>query len=159
MGANAALAYAGSGRTVDAVVAIAPGHIADLWREHPLISASVRKARDMIAEGRGDARANFDYIDQGTRLSVRTSAAIFLSYWDPDGLGAMPRSAAAIATPTPLLWVVGGADRISSLGPGYAFERAPPHSRSRYVEVAGGRYDTPDVAREEIGRWCSELLA
>jgi len=158
-GANAALAYAGSGREVDAVLAIAPGHLPDLWRDHPRISVSLQRAREMIAAGRGDASASFDDINQGQSRTIRTTARIYLSYFDPDGLGSMPRSAAAIPRPLPVLWIIGSNDRLASRGADYAFAKAPAHPKSVYIEVSGDHLDTPDIGRDEILKWTLAALA
>lgn len=158
-GANAALAFAGSGRKVDAVLAIAPGHVPDLWRDHPRISASVRRAREMIAAGRAEASASFDDINQGQDRTVRTSARNYLSFFDPDGLGSMPRSAAAIPAPLPMLWIIGGNDRLARRGSVYAYDKAPAHPKSVYSEVSGGHLDTADIGRDEILKWTLAALA
>lgn len=158
-GANAALAFAGSGRKVDAVLAIAPGHVPDRWRDHPRISASVQRAREMIAAGQGDTRAGFDDLNQGQTRTVRTTARIYLSFFDPEGLGSMPKSAASIPAPVPLLWIIGRNDRLAASGPAYAFDKAPRHPKSQYSEVSGGHLDTADIGRDEIVRWTLDALA
>jgi pimeloyl-ACP methyl ester carboxylesterase len=158
-GANAALAFAGSGRKADAVLAIAPGHVPDRWRDHPRISASVQRAREMIAAGQGDTRAGFDDLNQGQTRTVRTSARNYLSFFDPDGLGSMPKSAASIPAPVPLLWIIGSNDRLAASGPAYAFDKAPKHPKSQYSEVSGSHLDTADIGRDEIVRWTLDALA
>src|SRR5512137_1159663 len=86
-GANASIAYAASGRDVDGVIAIAPGHCPDL----DSFGASVAKARQMIAKGKGEETASFDDNPQGQSRTISTTAKIYLSFFDPDGLGVMPK--------------------------------------------------------------------
>ena len=86
-GANASIAYAASGREVDGVIAIAPGHCPDLDN----FGASVAKARQMIAKGKAEETASFDDNPQGQHRTISTTAKIYLSFFDPDGLGPCQR--------------------------------------------------------------------
>jgi hypothetical protein len=84
----------------------------------------------MVVAGRGDERASF--IDMNIRgsFSVNTTAAIYLSFFDPTGPANMLDNTSRLRAP--LLWVGGTADR-SQTGPGYAFSRAPANPLNRYV--------------------------
>jgi pimeloyl-ACP methyl ester carboxylesterase len=157
MGANAAIAYAGSGKEVDAVMALAPGHVPDLAGFQNQIVSSVAKARKMIADGEADSKAWFDDFNQGRASTVRTTARIYLSYFDPDGMAAMPKTAAAIAKPVPFLWVIGSNDRLINRGEDYVYNKVPRHESSRYLVVNGGHLDTPGIAARQISDWLASL--
>jgi len=152
-GANASIAYAASGREVDGVIAIAPGHCPDLDN----FGASVAKARQMIAKGKAEETASFDDNPQGQHRTIRTTAKIYLSFFDPDGLGVMPKSAAAIPKPVPFLWVVGTHDRIYRYGENYVFNKVPKHTRNRYLVVNADHANTPVVAASQIVEWIMSL--
>ena len=152
-GANASIAYAASEREVDGVIAIAPGHAPDLQN----FGASVAKARQMIANGKAEETASFDDKSQGRDRTISTTAKIYLSYFDPDGMGDMPKSAAAIPKPVPFLWVVGTHDRIYRYGEDYVFNKVPKHPRNTYLVVNADHRDTPEVAAAQIVEWIISL--
>lgn len=152
-GANASIAYASSGREIDAVMAIAPGHAPDLQN----FSASVAKARKMIAKGKAEEIASFVDNNQGKDKSISTTAKIYLSYFDPEGLGVMPMSAAAIPNPVPFLWVVGKNDLLYPKGKGYVFNKVPNHPRNTYLVVNADHSNTPVVAASQIIEWIMSL--
>jgi len=153
-GANGSIAYAASGREVDGVMAIAPGHCPDLQN----FGASVAKARQMIAKGKAEETASFDDISQGQNRTISTSAKIYLSFFDPDGLGVMPKSAAAIPKPVPFLWVIGTHDYLLyRYGENYVFNKVPKHPSNRYLVVNANHNDTPKVAASQIVEWIMSL--
>ena len=102
-------------------------------------------------------RASFEDLNQGKTATISTTPHIYMSYFDPEGLGAMPRSAAAIKTPTPLLWVIGTSDSLHSAGPEYAFGRAPAHAKSKYLVVESDHVGTPRVAAADTASWIESL--
>jgi len=156
-GANAAIAYAGSGRNLDGVMALAPGHVPDLDGFQRMVSSSVKKAKEMIAEGKGDSKASFDDLNQGRTKSIRTTAKAYFSFFDPDGLAAMPKSAAAIPHPVPFLWVIGTRDGLHSQGEEYVFGKAPKHPGSKYLIVRSDHINTPTDAAPQIIEWITSL--
>jgi pimeloyl-ACP methyl ester carboxylesterase len=156
-GANAALAYAGSGRDIDAVIAIAPGHTPDQGRFRAAVAASVEKARKLIAGGKGDEISYFEDRNQGRTKSVRTTPKNYLSYFDPEGLGAMPKSAATIRKPTPFFWIVENQSPLVEAGEDYAFNRAPKHPNSKYLVLTSDHLDAPSTASSQIVEWLLSL--
>jgi pimeloyl-ACP methyl ester carboxylesterase len=152
-GANASIAYAASGREVDGVIAIAPGHCPDLQK----FGASVAKARKMIAKGKAEETASFDDNNQGKNRTISTTAKIYLSFFDPDGLGVMPKSAAAIPKPVPFLWVIGTHDHLYRHGENYVFNKVPKHPRNSYLVVNADHSGTPKVAASQIVDWIMSL--
>lgn len=156
-GANAAIAYAGSRREVDGVMALAPGHVPDLSGFQSRVSGSVKKANEMIAEGKGDSKASFDDFNQGQTKSIRTTAKAYFSFFDPEGMAAMPKSAAAIPHPVPFLWVIGTQDRLLGQGEDYVFSKAPKHPGSKYLIVQSDHLNTPTVAATQIVEWLMSL--
>jgi len=156
LGANAALYYA-TRRTVDGVLALAPGRVPEGQTFQKNHSASLELAKSMVRAGKGDERASFDDTNQGRRFIVQTTPKIYLSYMDPEGPAVMPQSAASMKPGTPLLWVVGTYDGMYNRGPSYAFEKAPPHPQSKYVVIKSDHLNTPRDATSEIIAWLRAL--
>ena len=156
-GANAAIAYAGSRGTVDGVMALGPGHRPDSRKFQQTISGSLEKARQMFASGHGDDKAWFKDQNQGQIKSINTTALIYLSYFDPEGLASMPNSAAKFKTPIPLLMVVGRNDPVFEMGEDYIFNKAPKHPQSKYIVVESDHMNTPSASITPIVQWLSSL--
>jgi hypothetical protein len=108
----------------------------------------------MVAAGHGDERASFTDLNIHGPFSVNTTAAIYLSFFDPTGPANMLDNVSRLREP--LLWVAGNADR-SQPGPGYAFSRAPANPLNRYVTVSADHLGTPTAAREAVLTWLKEL--
>lgn len=157
MGANAALAHAGSGRRSDGVVALAPGHVPEVEAWRSAMGPSLKRAREMIAAGQGEEKAWFLDINQGQRREVRTTARSYLSYFDPEGLGAMPLSAAAIQPARALFMAVGQSDRMAAFAEQNIFARAPAHAKSRYVSMAGDHMNIVRLIADPLVDWLKQL--
>jgi len=157
LGGNAALAYAARYPGAAGVLCLAAAHTPDIGRQLEVSAASVVKARELVAAGKGDTRTYFTDLNMGKAFEMVISAADYLSYYDPEGPAVMPRSAALLKPPVPILWIAGARDPLSRPGPGYAFERAPAHPLSRYVVVDADHLDTPEAAKALVLDWLKEL--
>ena len=155
-GANAAMAYMAQVGDADAVLALAPGHSPAVMYQRGIGKDAVDKARELVRTGQGGEKLSMDDLNQGQRKSVRMTAETLLSYFDPEGLGHMPATAAAFKKPVPFLWVVGTGDPIYRAGEDFAFRRAPEHPASRYLEYQGGHGDF-EVATEPVLAWLKAL--
>jgi pimeloyl-ACP methyl ester carboxylesterase len=156
LGANAALGYAASRPRVDGIIALAAAHNPELPVFARRVGSDVRRARALVAAGKGKEKQAFSDLNQGQILEVTATAEVYLSWLDPDGPAVMPRSAASIKTPIPLLFVVGSADR-SAPAKDYIFDKAPAHPRSRFVTVAADHFTLPTAAIEEVVTWLAAL--
>lgn len=155
-GANAAIGYAARRGGLAAVVALAPGHVPERPFFAQRVAPSVAKAKQLIADGKGDAAGNFSDQNQGKTFDVRATAKVYLSYFDPGGPAPMPKNAAAMK-PVAFLWVIGRDDPLHSAGPDYAYNRATKHPKSKYLEVNARHENTPDVAKGEVVAWLKTL--
>jgi dienelactone hydrolase len=156
LGANVALSY-GATRKVDAIAALAPGHRPEAKAAMEQFASSVEKARRMIEEGKGDKLAVFDDSNQGKVLIARTTAAIYLSWFDPEGKAVMRRSAAELRPGTALLWVIGTRDPLFAGGSAYAFDRAPGQPHNAYVVIEADHAGTPAKAADRVVEWIRGL--
>jgi pimeloyl-ACP methyl ester carboxylesterase len=149
LGANGALGY-GARHKVKGVIALAPGHTPELRAALPRIAESLDRARRLIAERRGDARATFADFNGDLAINVTTTASIYLSFFAPDSPAVMPVNAARLAAP--LLLVAGTADPFQR-GPDYIFARAPAHPLNRYVTVSAGHFATSAASADTVVGW------
>ena len=150
LGANAAIGYGARRPGLLGIVAISPGHEPDL-NTNPQVLDGVARAKAMIASGRGNDSDTFVDMNQGETRTVRVTAAIYLSYWDPKGPAVMPANAARLSAP--FLWVVGTEDRIYARGAAYVFDKAPPNPLSRYLPVAGGHRTVIQSIGPQVVAW------
>jgi pimeloyl-ACP methyl ester carboxylesterase len=155
VGGLAALAFGARREGLAGIVALAasgsPEHAVRLY---PQIAQSVAEAQAMVASGRGDDRASFTDANIRGPFSINTTAAIYLSFYDPTGPANIPDNTSRLRAP--LLWVAGTLDR-SQAGPGYAFSRAPANPQNRYVTVDSDHLGTPAASREAVLVWLSGL--
>ena len=157
MGANAALAYMAEVGDVDGVIALAPGHSPESSYRRGIGKDAVDQARELVAAGKGDEMLSMEDLNMGQRRSMRMSAQVLLSYFDPQGLGNMPASAARFKKPVPLLWVAGTQDPLNTGGPEPVFSHAPAHPASQYLVVQADHMGTPDVAAPQVLAWIKAL--
>jgi hypothetical protein len=108
----------------------------------------------MVAAGHGDDKANFTDLNIRGSFPVNTTAAIYLSFFDPTGPANMLDNVRRLRAP--LLWVAGTAD-FSQSGPGYAFIQAPANPLNQYVTVDADHLGTPTAAREDVLTCLKEL--
>ena len=159
LGANAALAYAAAGRSVHAVFALAPGHVPERGGFRRAVASGVEKAREMVAKGAGDEKASFPDLNQGQSRYIRVRANSYLSYFDPEGKGSMPRSAASIAKPIPIFMAVGDSDPIAGYARTAIFDAAPRHEKSIYIDGPGDHLNTIRIATPALITWLKALSA
>jgi predicted alpha/beta-hydrolase family hydrolase len=156
LGANVALFYA-TRRTADAIVAMAPGHTPERPGMRKRFASELEKARSMVEKGQGDEVSVFDDVNQGRVSVVKTTPRIYLGWFAPDGPAVMPRNVAALRQGTALLWVVGTKDPLFKSGASYAFDKARPDPRSKYLVVDADHFSTPLQAATQIIDWIKGL--
>lgn len=156
LGGNAVVGYAARRSDLAGIVALAPGQYPELprWRER--FTSSVAHAREMVAAGHGDSVESFTDFNMGKTFYCQASARIYLSYFDPAGPAVMPTNAAAIRSPIPILWVVGARDPATRPG-SYAFDKAPPHPKSKYVALDADHLEVPTASADQVLTWLRSL--
>lgn len=154
-----ALHYAGV-HPVDGVVPIAPGGQVDAASNVANLAPYVEKARQMVSEGHGADMADFaEFESSKGSIPFRTSAAIYLDWFRPDGAHTT-RAFKAVMKGTPVLYVAPTRDY-----PGLArsrqvlFAALPPHPGTRMYEPDSDHLNAPDAATEEAIRWIREIAA
>ncbi|NQV85149.1 MAG: alpha/beta hydrolase [Rhodospirillales bacterium] len=157
IGANAALAYGARRDGLAGVLAIAPGHTIDTQGFQDNIDSDYKRAKEMVAAGKGDDDAEFKDYNQGRSSTLDIPAAIYLSWFDPEGPASMPVNAKNLKPGTPLMWIIGEDDRMMERGEDYVFAKAPKHDKNAYVVIGGGHKATPTKGAKKIIEWLKGL--
>ncbi|TFY96313.1 hypothetical protein [Ramlibacter humi] len=159
LGANGALAYAASGRPLAGVFALSPGHVPEGSGFRRDVASGVQKAQEMVARGAGEEKAWFPDSNQGRTRQVRTTAAAYLSYFDPQGQGSMTRSCRQIPAGVPLFMAVGESEGILPYAREKLFPSVPNHDRSVFIAAAGDHFSAPRNALPRLVEWARALAA
>lgn len=158
-GANGSIAYAAYGKhPIDGVIAIAPGHIVDAPSSSKLFGQSLSVAQDMIKAGKGNEVASFQDVNGKKQQNFDMTAATYVSYFAPNGMGSMSLSSKKVTQKIPLVVLLGGShDYSASLGKGYIFSNWPEHPKSIYTTLDGAEHFTaPEFAIEPVLKWLSD---
>jgi pimeloyl-ACP methyl ester carboxylesterase len=151
----------GSQRPVDGVIAIAPGgNVANQVYSRE-VGGSVERARNLVAEGKGNEKETFDdYEGSKGRFTVSTTAASYLSWFDPRGAMNQMKSSKAIDPQVPVLFIAPTGDypalqRVK----GMTFGALPNNPLTRMYEPSASHLEAPAASLDEIIRWTGEVAA
>jgi pimeloyl-ACP methyl ester carboxylesterase len=155
LGGNVVLGYGARRDGLKAIVAIAPAPAPEaLIRNVPAIADSVARAQAMIAAGKGGETADFTDTNGGQEFTVRVTAAVYASFFAPDGPANMKANIANLKAP--LLLVSGTADKSQGY-PRSQFNLAPANPLNRQVDVNSGHLGTPAAGTADILAWLQTL--
>jgi esterase/lipase len=157
MGANAAMGYGARREGIAGILAIAPGHVPDLGAYQDRIDNDWERAKEMVDSGKADDISEFKDRNQGKNFELSTSAAIYLSWFEPLGPASMATNVSNLKPDTALFWIVGEKDRMYDRGEEYAFSSTPSHPKNEYVVVKGGHKATPKKGKKQILEWLRNL--
>ena len=142
---------------LDGLVIMAPGGNVGSQFYQRKVSASVSRARDLVASGKGNERGEFDEYESSLTM-VHTTAAVYLVWFDPDGAMNQMKSMRALPASLPVLHVAPTGDY-----PGLArvkqemFNALPDHPLKRLYEPATDHRGAPAASVDEIARWTAEV--
>ncbi len=146
---------------VDGAILIAPGgNVANTTFRQQLGSA-VDQARKMVAEGKGSERGTFmDYEGAKGTFPVHTTAAIYMTWFDPEGAMNQEKSTKAIPPSVPVLYIGPTNDypalqRIKQS----MFALLPANPQSKLYEPSSDHRGAPRASTDEIIRWTTEVAA
>lgn len=151
--------YLGGKRSVDGVIAIAPGGSVNspVFREK--LGESVQLARKLIGEGKGGEKTRFlDYEGSRGSYPVITTPSVYLSWFDPDGAMSLPKAVKAMDPTIPALYIVPTGDYpvlLKAKQP--MFDSFPSNSLTKLYEPDATHLDAPFASRVEIMRWTMEV--
>ncbi len=154
LGADVALAYAVARGNLAGLVMAAPGHQPGLaYRRNASIRAAVDRARTLVEQGRGNEPFSGPDNNQGTTFTVSTTAAVYYSWMNPNGLAAMDVQAPRLPATTPLLLVIGRKDPFFERAESLVYKPAARNPYSQYVVVEADHAQTPFAASKRITDW------
>lgn len=153
-----AIHYGGK-HAVDGIIAIAPGGNVGNAVYRKELGHYVEKARQLVAEGKGDEKARFaDYEGSKSAYPVTAPAAAYLSWFDPEGAMNQTKSSNAMNPQVPVLFIAPKNDypalqRIKQM----MFDALPKNPLTRMYEPYSSHLDAPFESRDEIARWTAEV--
>jgi pimeloyl-ACP methyl ester carboxylesterase len=144
----------GGRHKVDGIVAIAPGGQVDVAAFTRALGEHVAKARQMVAEGRGDEKASFgDFEGRRGVTPLRTTAASYLSWFDPSGAHTT-RAFSQVKEGTPVLYVAPTGDYPAlARARDENFAALPKHAASRLLQVSSDHLGAPSAAKDQVADW------
>ncbi|MBI5110012.1 MAG: alpha/beta fold hydrolase [Rhodocyclales bacterium] len=152
-----ALLY-GARHKVDGLVAIVPGGAVDVKVYLSTLGSDVARARQMIADGRGQEKAEFaDYEASRGTNPVTTTASSYLSWFDPNGAHTS-RVFSQVLPGVPVLHVSATRDYPGLLRFREQNHAAiPAHPLKRMAVVDSDHLNAPAAAAPEVLRWVREV--
>lgn len=160
IGVPMTMAYAARGGDVQALVHMAPGHVPKRFYENtsrPEVRDSVERARALVAQGQGDHKDSFADINQGKTLHVKTTAANYLSYFDPTSDAEMSITAPKLPPTLPVFTALGRQDSFFPTIHAYYLDSLPANPQSQFLAVDGGHLDTFQHAHDAVVQWVHAL--
>jgi pimeloyl-ACP methyl ester carboxylesterase len=149
MGGINTLLYAANHKDLAGVIVFAPSSRPGRGNDDYLVTY----ARDLVAKGYGDQRADFPTTGINP-LYVKPGP--WLSYFGPES--ALYDAELLPKLTAPLLWVAGTEDN-GQRNAEERFKLAPPFPLDRFVLVKADHFATPDVAVNDMMAWLEELRA
>lgn len=153
--------YYASKQPLDGAILIAPGGSVASKIYLEKVGESVSLARKMIADGKGGERSQFmDYEGSKGTLQVHTTAAIYLTWFDPEGAMNQVKSSKALPPTLPVLYISPSNDY-----PGLRqirqsmFSALPGTPLTRLYEPVSDHLGAPRASIDEILRWTAEVAA
>jgi pimeloyl-ACP methyl ester carboxylesterase len=157
-GAVFALHYA-TRHPLDGLVIIAPGGNVGTRFYQGKVGASVSRARELVASGKGGEREGFDDFEGGSgTTTVHTTAAIYLTWFDRDGAMNQMKSSSALPAALPVLHVAPTDDYPAlQRAKREMFGALPANPLTKLYEPATSHREAPTASLEEIARWTAEV--
>lgn len=147
-------AHYGGQHKVDGIIAIAPGGQVDMAGFMRALGEHVAKAKQMVADGKGGDKASFgDFEGRRGVTRLRTTAAAYLSWFDPFGAHTT-RAFGQVKEGTPVLYVAPTGDypalaRVRDSN----FSSLPKHAASRLLEVNTDHMGAASAANGPVADW------
>jgi len=159
LGAAVVLQYLADSPTprVKGGIPIALGHVPQLSGKMSRITGpSVLKARELAASGKGDKKKSFADMNMGQKGSVRTTANIYLTFYDPNKYPDIEEEIKKIKLP--VMWIAGSDDRLTQVyDTPYLFSLIPANPKSQYREEQGDHKSVVGKQAPIVVEWLDGL--
>ncbi len=146
---------------VDGVIAIAPGGDSANPVYRGYIAASISRAQQLVAEGKGNEPVQLDDYEGGKgTYQINTVPAAFVTWYEMEGAMNLNRAARALNPKTPVLWLAPTRDYPGLLKSGSAyFSQLPSNTSTRLYRPDSDHLRAPAASVDEIIRWTKEVAA
>lgn len=146
---------------LDGLILIAPGGNVGSRFYQSKVGASVARARDMVSAGKGNERGEFiDYEGSQPDADIRTTAVIYLTWFDPEGAMNQKKSAEALPALLPVLYIAPTNDyKGLRQAKNEMFNAMPSNPLTRLYEPSADHRTAPVASVDEIARWTGEVTA
>lgn len=153
-GGGIAVEFGARRKGVAGVVALVAGVDPSRGQQKALRANSVAKARRMVAAGQGNDSARFvDVVSLGIEGDVNTTAADYLSFFDPDSGMSLHRALTDWPAELPLLWIDGSTEAGLPARVRMLRAQLPQQPPSRYLTVSAPHTEVGDVAAPLVTAW------
>lgn len=125
------------------------------------VGASLSRARQLVAEGKGNERTQLDdYEGARGRYPIAAVPAAYVTWFDTDGAMNMDRAVQSVNPRVPILWVAPTRDYPGLIKSSLPLYRAlPKHPLTRLYEPDADHRGAPTSAADEIVRWTREVAS
>jgi hypothetical protein len=114
----------------------------------------VDEAKALISSAQPDKLITFTDFNDGSRTKdFSASPQAYLSYFDPDGLASMPKTATNQKKAIPVLVFMGRSDWVTRQGAKYFFDRLPKHPANKYVVSDSEHRQVPQASLPSAIQW------
>jgi pimeloyl-ACP methyl ester carboxylesterase len=153
--------YLGGRAPLDGVIAIAPGGNVASPSFRDQLSADVARAREMVADGKGGEKGRFsDFEGSRGGFAVSTTAASYLSWFDPDGAMNAMKSARSMNPRVAVLYIAPRNDYLAlARAKSELYGALPANPLTRLAEPNAGHLEAPAASLEPIDQWLKEVTA
>jgi pimeloyl-ACP methyl ester carboxylesterase len=153
--------YYASRNPLDGLIAMAPGGSVDAPVYAQNVGGALALAQRMVADGKGAERGVFkDYEGSKGVNDIHTTAATYVTWFDPNGAMNQGKSSRAIPATTPVLYIAPRNDypgliRFKSS----MFAALPANPLTRMTDIDSDHLNAPRNSIDEIVRWIGEVVA
>lgn len=155
-GAVFAIHYA-TREKIDGLIIIAPGGNVGTSFYMQQVGAAVSRAKNMVESGKGNETGDFDEFEGGKTWTVRTTAASYFGWFDPEGVMNQMKSSSALPKTLPVLHVAPTSDYPALLRAKQEMFDAISTPLKRLYEPASDHRNAPRDAAGEIAKWITEV--
>jgi pimeloyl-ACP methyl ester carboxylesterase len=144
----------------DGFVTIAPGGSSANRFFAEKVADSLARARELVAQGKGaePAQQLYDYENARGNYAVKTSPAVYVTWFDPAGAMSQERAVKVVNPRVPVLWVGPTRDYLGLLRFSLPLYRdLPRNPLTRLYEPNADHRGAPTAAADEIARWTREV--
>lgn len=154
LGANVALSYAVNRGNVAGVVMAAAGHNPRYsYSSNETIRKDIDRAAELVKAGQGGQSFTGRDSNQGSNITMTTTAAVYLSWMNSRGLASMQVQAPNLPASVPILVVMGEKDPGIGFVESQIYKPAAKNPYSKYLTNGANHVQTAEASSKQIVDW------